>query len=624
MASSVQNLEDLTITWLDVDQIHENVNDYLETKTRLRQCNSYSEIYNDENECIQAIMANENVFLIVSGSIFETFIPRIVNFKQIIFIYILCSNPNFNGTSQLKDTSKLRGVFSDKSELIEKVKKDIKFHLKSLIPISIIDEKSVRALNKEYCIFMWTQLLIDVLTQIPQTDYGKIMMLNDCRQYYANSKQQLQMIAEFEREYETDFAIWWYTRDCFLFKQLNKALRTQNIDIIFKYRFFITDLSEQLKQLYNENISSLEETLIVYRGQTISGDEFKKIEQSIDGLISMNTFLSTTRKKNLALAYAGNGSDRPLFESVLFEITIDKSISTKTKPFADITDMSSFGLGEEEILLSLGSIFKIQSVERLVGDGIVWQVKLILNESIVNKEIDMLFSYLKMNSTTSISNIGTLGLLLSQMGNYMKAKRYYEIMLNELPSDHSAVPVILNNIGLSYHNKGYYEEALKYYEKSHEGYKKQNNPENALLLASLYNNMGSLYYEENDNKRALDFIQKAFEICRNSPSRASYLLSASLFIVMSGIYEDDDNFDTELGCLNNALEIQLKILPLNHFEIAATYNNIGGVYLRKGDYTKALQIFETALDIGSKSLPATHENIRTYLEHIKITKERIR
>ncbi|CAF4995279.1 unnamed protein product, partial [Rotaria magnacalcarata] len=56
--------------------------------------------------------------------------------------------------------------------------------------------------------FMWTQLLIDVLIQIPQTDRAKMMMLEDCRLHYADNKAQLDDINEFKEKYEPDFAVW--------------------------------------------------------------------------------------------------------------------------------------------------------------------------------------------------------------------------------------------------------------------------------------------------------------------------------------------------------------------------------------------------------------------------------
>lgn len=250
---------------------------------------NYIEMYNNTAECIDGIKANENVLLIVPGSIGEAFIPSIYEMTQIVFIYIVHRPSESRNVYQLNCTSKLRGVFSDKSQLMMKLRQDLRLLLKSLTPIYIISEKSIRALDMEYTMFMWTQLLTDVLLQIPQSEKGKMMMLHDCRLHYAGNKKQLEMIDKFEKEYEPDFAVWWYTCDSFLYKQLNKALRTQNIGMIFKYRFFITDLHVQLNELFKGNGSVLDETSVVYRGQTISSDELEKIKNNVNSLISMNT-----------------------------------------------------------------------------------------------------------------------------------------------------------------------------------------------------------------------------------------------------------------------------------------------------------------------------------------------
>ncbi|CAF1152694.1 unnamed protein product [Didymodactylos carnosus] len=276
-----------------------------------------------------------------------------------------------------------------------------------------------------------------------------------------------------------------------------------------------------------------------------------------------------TRKKELALISAGDGFNRPSLESILFEITINNNVAAKTKPFADITNMSNFGTGEEEILLSMGS------------------------------------------------------LLLRQMGEYKKAEKYYQMMLDELPIDHCRVSVILNNMGILYSDMGSDKKALKYYKKSYESCKMQNVSENDLLLANLYHNMGSLYHENNDNETALKYFRKAFEICNNNSSYpVVYYLQH--YIQISVEYLEIMKIFNALYELQSTFEIQKRILP--SLRIAATYNNIGGVYLCKGDYEKALQNFETALDIGLKSLPSDHENMlcQTYCERIKLAKERIK
>jgi hypothetical protein len=52
------------------------------------------------------------------------------------------------------------------------------------------------------------------------------------------------MIDEFEMDYSSENALWWYSRDSFLYGMLNKALRTQDIDTLFLFRFFIRDIYE--------------------------------------------------------------------------------------------------------------------------------------------------------------------------------------------------------------------------------------------------------------------------------------------------------------------------------------------------------------------------------------------
>ncbi len=124
-------------------------------------------------------------------------------------------------------------------------------------------------------------------------------MVDKCRLDYVNNKIEEKKINDFANDYTPKSAVAWYTRDSFLYRLLNEALRTENIDDIFKYRFFIADLYQQLNELhtdciqkrsvYNENV-----ILTVYRGQSMYAMELKKIQDNIGGFISINTFFSTT------------------------------------------------------------------------------------------------------------------------------------------------------------------------------------------------------------------------------------------------------------------------------------------------------------------------------------------
>jgi len=46
--------------------------------------------------------------------------------------------------------------------------------------------------------------------------------------------------------------------------------------------------------------------------------------------------------------------------------------------------------------------------------------------------------------------------------------------------------------------------------------------------------------------------------------------------------------------------------------LAMAYNNAGGAYLEMGDYSKAVLYCERAVDIGQRSLPPDHPDLRLY------------
>ncbi|CAF3391746.1 unnamed protein product [Rotaria sp. Silwood1] len=102
--------------------------------------------------------------------------------------------------------------------------------------------------------------------------------------------------------------------------------------------------------------------LTVYRGQTkMANDELKKIEENIDGLISMHTFLSTTVHYNVAYDYVF-GADPDT--TVIFQITVkDTEQGKRMNTFARISQKSSFK-DEEEVLFGVSSVFRIISVQQ--------------------------------------------------------------------------------------------------------------------------------------------------------------------------------------------------------------------------------------------------------------------
>src|SRR5205085_5803120 len=115
---------------------------------------------------------------------------------------------------------------------------------------------------------------------------------------------------DFSQTYDASDALRWYSSDSFTYRLLNKAIRTEDIDLLFACRFFIVDLHRQLESLhkpYMELIHSCDlDEFIVYRGQQMTLEDFAKLKANVGKLISINSFLSASTDRQVALIYAGD------------------------------------------------------------------------------------------------------------------------------------------------------------------------------------------------------------------------------------------------------------------------------------------------------------------------------
>jgi hypothetical protein len=111
--------------------------------------------------------------------------------------------------------------------------------------------------------FMYCQLLKETFSEIEYGVDAKEALVEFCKDAYAGNPTTLRLIDEFCSHYERHSPVWWYTRDCFIYRMLNNALRKHNIEMITKFGFFIKDLHRQLELL---PATLPPETFYVYRG----------------------------------------------------------------------------------------------------------------------------------------------------------------------------------------------------------------------------------------------------------------------------------------------------------------------------------------------------------------------
>ncbi|CAF5056602.1 unnamed protein product, partial [Rotaria magnacalcarata] len=181
-------------------------------------------------------------------------------------------------------------------ELINVIRADQKRRgrIEEPIAMNILDRTSTE-LNGE---FLHYRLLVDALIRMKPNEQDQKELIELLRKEYEGNEYELKLVNEFGKGYESSRAIWWYTRNSFVYGLLNKALRVRNIEMIFLMRNIIGDIYTKL--LANQ----CEKPVTVYRGQIMSGDEIKQFRKSVGSIISLNSFLSTSSKREVAEEFA--------------------------------------------------------------------------------------------------------------------------------------------------------------------------------------------------------------------------------------------------------------------------------------------------------------------------------
>lgn len=216
-------------------------------------------IFDDVDDCINELSCflEEKVFLWLGYGL--SYLVSILNdFNQILYMYL--SEP-----VEYTVTTKIRGVFPDCKQLFNQLERDIQIwkHSHAYLTFCDIDSRRMETtttqdIHNNAARFMWSQMLLETLLHIPSPlDNPHKDLLKEARRLYANNHCSLKTIDQFEREYQEKDAIQWYTRDSFLYRLVNKALRTRDICLIFKFRFLIQHIHRQLKDEQEKTSSSI-------------------------------------------------------------------------------------------------------------------------------------------------------------------------------------------------------------------------------------------------------------------------------------------------------------------------------------------------------------------------------
>ncbi|CAF4649320.1 unnamed protein product [Rotaria socialis] len=640
-----ENMQNIRIIWLDRTFCYVDASQ--RTKLRLHHITSLLKTFAEVKECFDYIRYMfddvQYIFLIISVDAFEnvdSVIEEATQLMQITFLYLITSENN----NKILSKEKIRAVCNNENRLLVKLTEDVALCNSTNFKFNIsIASRSTKDLTRQSAKFMWYQYLVEILVAVPEISKAKDDLLEFCRSNYAENRTELDKILEFEKTYNSEFAIKWYTRDSFLYRLINKVLRQEDVDDMYKIRLILSDIHTQLVELHGDFLSRLLELnffpycLTTYRGQFMSARELDQLKGNIGRFISTNSFLSTTSDRDLSLIFSGQGQQRPQLESTLFEITIETNACETA--FADIGHIS-WMQSENEILITLGAIFHIDSVNE---DDNVWIIKLTLcNQK--SEGIEQLTDYFP-DIKDDAPDLFTFVKFLSSTGDYVRATEVCRRLISSTSPTDTRMPMLWNLLAKCLCYQGYQNlpEIMNYYNQGLEliPTEASSYPMHIDMLIRVADSLvNKLKYKEvmpivNQIETLIkqDIEERGFQnehimqighvtmiagmVC---DIIGDYSNACEHFQFVENLYfkylpveyerlgdilfhkslaQSGSKGDTieSLEAMQQALKLHIASLPPNHPAIAADYNIIAWIYLRHYDIANAQKALEKSIEV---------------------------
>jgi tetratricopeptide (TPR) repeat protein len=464
--------------------------------------------------------------------------------------------------------------------------------------------RSNEIINKQEATFMFAQLLKDVFVGMVDTDRSD--MIHYCRRY-ADNPHQIELIDRFEHDYERYTPVWWYSLDTFLYRMLNKALRTQDISTLYPLRTFARDLHNQPVDLCNTLDDR--EPLILFRGQLISTSDYEKIQDNIGGLLSISSFLSTSLNEKVAFTYAGATNVDTNETATIFRITVN-SLRHSNVPLARIQEISQFN-EECEYLFSMGSVFRIHKTETMLNSIECIHLELTNDH---DAQLFQLTNHMR-QKLKGRHDFTSLGLIMWEIGDFKKAEEFYLEAL-ERETNPLNLAALQNQLGAVFDDLGNHCRALEHYQQSIK-IKQSHLPADHPSFAAVYSNIGLAYQNLGNNELALEYLQKALAIgCHTSES--NQILPGTVHNSIAGILDQQGQYNEALEHYQRGLEYKLVCLPEIHPDVATSYSDIAFLHIEQEGYEDGLSMLTKCLEMQKRSLPDDHPSLINTYNHMTL------
>lgn len=552
-------------------------------------------VSHDVHQCSELIRSidQEKAILVISEDFLEEILSLVHSMPQVDSIYIYPKEQT--NVEQWKEKwLKIKGSLSDLS-LQCRLSQRFSFPCNPTpVSVNILpSDRSIsdRSSNQFDPTFMWTQLFKELISEDRPDSRQFEKMFNYLRERYANNDhQQQQKIDTLQRDYRSKRPIHWYTSEPVLYKNLNEALRMQDIEAIIRFGPYLHDLHHDLRRLHSESFSDVHSnTLTVYRGQAMRKADFDRIGANRGGLLSFNCFLSTSTDELIGELFADTNLERSSDQNmvaVLFVITLATSHSGAS--YAPIADFSQYDV-EQEVLFSTHTVFRIKDIAPREGNDRIQCIQLELTDE-NDEQLKTITERFRTQLDHGLPSRYRIPSLLQQLAHDDLTLKLYQELL-ELANDEEEKAFLYGRIGTIKSNQDHYLDAKSDFEKFISIYENsiKNKMERRFLInrhtAEIYSAIGTLYRRMNDVKNAFTYYMEALQI--DHDVLETHVHIAHVLTSMGQYKEASDCYTTVLEWVEHYHE--------DHPDVAFFRDELGYVHMLLNEDEKALTLFERAL-----------------------------
>ncbi|CAF3971584.1 unnamed protein product, partial [Rotaria sordida] len=171
------------------------------------------------------------------------------------------------------------------------------------------------------------------------------------------------------------------------------------------------------------------------------------------------------------------------------------------------------------------------------------------------------------------------GHLLIEMGEYTKAREYFDTILRSSSPTDDEVACIYHNVGRAHQLKGDYGRALACLYRAYETHLSAR-PPRLIGAAKAINAIGIVYIKQGNLDQAINSFERALNLYKKNTEQCQEYI-AETFINLGKIQYQQDRFSKALSSFTRAQKMYERYLPPDHPNIAFVLINIGNLHYQQ-------------------------------------------